>query len=76
MFRINYRPPENLPSDQRDFPPRYSTTPDVHHARDSTFLVLMVVGYLLALLGGIVLLRVLTPVSATMTVATSEAHRN
>jgi hypothetical protein len=33
----------------------------------------MVIGYLLALLGGIVLLRVLTPTTATITAATNES---
>jgi hypothetical protein len=44
------------------------------HARDSGFLLLMVAGYLLALGGGIVLLGLLTPVSHSTLVATSEAR--
>jgi hypothetical protein len=72
VFRINYRLPDDLPSHQRDFPPRYTTAPAGHHARDSAFLGLLVAGYLLALLGGIVLLRMLTPVSAITNAATGE----
>jgi hypothetical protein len=72
VVRINYRLPDDLPSHQRDFPPRYTTISAVHHARDSKLLVLLVVGYLLALLGGIVLLGVLTPVSTTTIAATGE----
>lgn len=72
MFRINYRLPDDLPFHQRDFPLGYTATPAVHHPRDSTFLGLLVVCYLLDLLGGIVLLRMLTPVSATTIAATGE----
>jgi hypothetical protein len=70
VLPLNYRPPEQLPINQRDFPPRDMA--HLHHARDSGLLLLMVIGYLLALLGGIVLLRVLTPTIATITAATSD----
>lgn len=70
VLPLNYKPPEQLPLHQRDFPPR--DIAHLPHARDSGFLLLMVIGYLLALLGGIVLLRVLTPTTATITAATSD----
>ena len=70
MLLINHRPPEQMPLNQRDFPPRDMA--HLHHARDSGLLLLMVIVYLLALLGGIVLFRVLTPTTATITAATSD----
>ena len=70
MLPLNFRPPEQLTLNQRDFPPR--DIAHLHHARDSGFLLLMVVGYLLALLGGIVLLKALTPTAPTITAVTSD----
>ena len=62
MLRVHYRPPEMLPSHQRDFPPR-EQPPDPLHVRDTRFLLLMVLGYLVVMLGGIVLLTALSPVT-------------
>ena len=62
MLRVHYRPPEMLPSHQRDFPPR-EVPGDLLHVRDTRFLLLMVFGYLVAMLGGIVLLTALSPVT-------------
>ena len=59
MFRINYRPPESLPHHQRDFPPRNGSA-EIRGAEGSRELGLMVAGYLVALLGGIILLGYLT----------------
>ena len=70
MLPLNFRPPEQLPLNQRDFPPR--DIAHLQHARNSGFLLLMVVGYLLALLGGIVLLKALTPTAPTITAVTSD----
>jgi hypothetical protein len=67
VLPFNFRPPEQLPLNQRDFPPRDIT--HLRHARDSSLLLLMVIGYLFALLGGIVLLKVLTPTAPTITAA-------
>ena len=62
MLRVHYRPPEMLPSHQRDFPPREAAA-DPLHVRDTRFLLLMVFGYLVAMLCGIVLLTALSPVT-------------
>jgi hypothetical protein len=51
-----------LPSHQRDFPPR-EQAPDLLHVRDTRLLLLMVFGYLAAMLGGIVLLTALSPLT-------------
>ena len=62
MLRVHYRPPEMLPPHQRDFPPR-DAAPDILHVRDTRFLMLLVTGYILAMLGGVILLHALSPVS-------------
>ena len=64
MLRVHYRPPETLPPHHRDFPAR-EVVPDHLHVRDSRLLLLMVAGYLLTMLGGVVLLHALSPVSLT-----------
>ena len=52
-------PPAGLPAAR--------AAPDLLHVRDTRFLLLMVAGYVLAMLGGVVLLHALSPVShATM----------
>jgi hypothetical protein len=66
---IPYRDHPHLPRQPRDVLQKSSQS---QHARDSGFLLLMVAGYLLALAGGIVLLGLLTPVSHSTMVATSE----
>jgi hypothetical protein len=55
MVPVNYRPPEHMPLDLRDFPPRAQRT------ERSNELGLMVVGYLAALFAGIVLLGLSAP---------------
>jgi len=55
-------------------PQRWSKDP--HHARDSAFLLLLVTGYLLALVAGIMLLGLLTPVSHPAIVAASEIRNH
>jgi hypothetical protein len=59
MFRINYRTPESLPHHQRDFPSRKGAG-ELPSAEGSRELGLMVTGYVVALLGGIILLGYLT----------------
>jgi len=69
VLRVHYRPPEMLPPHQRDFPARNRVpeVADALHVGDTRFLLLMVLGYVLAMLGGVVLLHVLSPVThATM----------
>jgi hypothetical protein len=72
MWRINYRRPESLPPHQRDFPPR--GLPDgreeSRQADGSHQLVLMVALYVLAMVGGLVLLSNLT--TPTNDIATAE----
>jgi hypothetical protein len=58
MFPINYRAPESLPHHQRDFTPRNAE--ERRRDEGSRELGLMVAGYLVALLGGIILLGYLT----------------
>jgi len=60
MFRINYLRPERMPSHQRDFPHRERPTEPIA-LQGSGELWLMVGGYLLAVLVGILLLGALTP---------------
>ena len=62
MLRVHYRPPEMLPPHQRDFPPRDTPT-DHLHVGDTRFLLLMVAGYVLAMIGGIILLHAFSPVT-------------
>lgn len=60
MFRVNYRPPEEMPSHHRDFPTS-ATSKDVARSADgSGQLVLLVTGYLLALIFGVAVLGALT----------------
>ena len=85
MLRVHYRPPELPPSHQRDFPPLEQASdlllhvrnteqaPDPLHARDTRFLLLMVFGYLVAMLGGIALLTALSPVTHVTTHHTETA---
>ena len=65
MLRVHYRPPELMPPHQRDFPARDSApeVADALHVRDTRFLLLMVTGYLMAVLGGVVILNMLSPVT-------------
>ena len=62
MLRVHYRSPETLPSHQRDFPAQ-PAAPDHLHVRDTRFLLLMVTGYVVVMLGGVVLLHALSPVT-------------
>ena len=59
MFRVNYRRPEDLPSHQRDFPPRALA----QHGDGSGQLALMVGLYLLAMSAGLALLVGVTPLT-------------
>ena len=76
MFRVNYRPPEALPSHHRDFPPEVAA--DLLHERDSFLLLTVVIGYILAMLGGVFVLHALTPVAFEITQAAKleDAHVN
>jgi hypothetical protein len=67
VLPINYRLPETLPTNQRDFPPRDAVAD--HHEQDSGFLLLMVAGYLLMLFGFIALLATFAPDSNSTIVA-------
>jgi hypothetical protein len=73
VLPINYRLPETLPTNQRDFPPRDAVAD--HHAQDSGFLLLMVAGYLLMLFGFIALLATFAPNSNSTIVAVGETRR-
>jgi hypothetical protein len=55
MLRVNYLPPEQMPTHQRDFP-RNDQVVEMPRTDGSHQLALLVIMYLLALLGGIVLL--------------------
>ena len=59
MFPVNYLPPEQMPAHQRDFPrkPQLEETPG---AAESRGLGLLVAGYLVAMIGGVILLGYLT----------------
>jgi hypothetical protein len=72
MFRVHYRRPESLPPHQRDFPSRRLSDDREESPRaDGSYqLALMVAVYLLAMVGGIVLLGNLT--TATTEFATAE----
>ena len=72
MLLVHYRSPETLPPHQRDFPPG-EWPPDPLHVRDTRFLLLMVFGYLMAMLGGIVVLHALSPVTNETTHPTEAA---
>ena len=63
MFRVHYRPPESLPAHQRDFPPKEALREREasRHDDGSHQLALMVALYLVAMLGGSVLLGNLPP---------------
>ena len=71
MFRVNYRPPESLPLHQRDFPPRPAFRARDAGRRDdgSHQLALMVALYIVAMLGGLILLGNLTTWTAPNTVS-------
>lgn len=71
MLPVHYRPPETLPPHQRDFPTRHKA-PDILHVRDTRFLLLLVTGYVLTMLGGVVLLHALSPVTQATTHPTEE----
>jgi hypothetical protein len=59
MFPIHHRPPEHMPRHRRDFPVR--DRPHPTPAKDgSRTLGLMVAAYIIAMLGAIGLLRILT----------------
>jgi hypothetical protein len=76
VLRVHYRPPESLPPHHRDFPAREAVPdhmPDHLHMRDTRFLWLMVAGYLLTMLGGIILLQAISPVTRTMIHSTETA---
>jgi hypothetical protein len=66
VIPVHDRSPEMPPREQRKFPSQEGV-PDTLHVRDTRFLLLIVFGYLAAMLGGVVVLNVLTPVTqATM----------
>ena len=56
--------------ESRDFAPGLAS--HKQHVKDSSFLLLMVIGYLLALGGGIVLLGLLTPASHSTSIVSVE----
>ena len=69
MFRVNYLPPEQMPSHQRDFPRQAQAISGVEGSR---MLGIMVVGYLIAMFAGILFLGYLTaPAPNTSTAATA-----
>ena len=70
MFPINYRLPEQMPPHQRDFPPREEVA-STEPLGESRIILLVVAGYVLAMLGAIVVLRVLTPLPDYATAATA-----
>jgi hypothetical protein len=69
MFPVNYLPPEQKPSHQRDFP---RSNEVVRRADGSHELGLLVILYLVAMLGGIFLLGHLT---ATPSMTSASASR-
>ena len=81
MFRVDYRRPEDLPADQRDFPPRHGLS-EISQAgislvsppNDSRVLLFMVLGYVLMIFGSIVLLKALTSVEPTSVALTDEVR--
>jgi hypothetical protein len=73
MLRVHYRSPEALPPHHRDFPPREAVL-DHLHVRDTRFLLLVVTGYVLTMLGGVVLLNALSPVTRTTIHSTETAY--
>ena len=78
MFRVHYRPPESLPPHPRDFPPREALRGREASRYDdgSNQLALMVALYLVATLGGLVLLGNFTPSSnASVKAAENTAGR-
>ena len=70
MLPLHYQADAPLPLRPRDFP--QASPSHIQHAKDSSFLLLMVIGYLLALGGGIVLLGVLTPVSHSTSIVSGD----
>ena len=70
MFPINYRLPEQMPPHQRDYPLREEVA-GTEPIGESRIILLVFVGYVLAMLGGIVVLRVLTPLPNHATAATA-----
>jgi hypothetical protein len=59
MLRVNYKRPEEMPSHHRDFPERYHLE-EPRAVSESQGLGLLVAGYLIAMLAGILLLGHLT----------------
>ena len=70
MYRVNYLPPEQMPSHQRDFPRDGQA---ISTADGSRMLGLMVAWYLVAMLGGILLLGYLTTSAPNTSIATTAA---
>ena len=69
MFRVNYLPPEQMPAHQRDFPHRPQLD-ELPGPADSRGLGLLVAWYLVAMIGGIILLGYLTaPVASNTSTA-------
>ena len=68
MYRINYLPPEQMPAHQRDFPREGQA---ISTADGSRMLGLMVAWYLVAMLGGILLLFLTTPAPKTSIATTA-----
>ena len=73
MFRINYLPPERMPQHHRDFP-REEQLVHLSAADGSRGLAFLVIFYLLAMLGGIVLLGHLTADTLPVTSASAGAR--
>jgi hypothetical protein len=73
VFRVNYLPPEQMPSHQRDFP-REEQLAHLPASDGSRGLAFLVVFYLLAMLGGIVLLGQLTAETVPVTSASAGAR--
>ena len=61
MYRVNYRRPEDLPTPQRDFPPREPPEGVQRSGDGSGQLALMVGLYLLAMCIGLAALGMMTP---------------
>ena len=68
MLPVNYLPPEQMPSHQRDFPYRDDAR-EALGTSNSGGLLLLVLLYLLAMFVGILLLGALTPTSVNTNTA-------
>jgi hypothetical protein len=71
MFAVDFRRPDRPPAQQRNVPA--PEAPAWRPTSDGQSLLLMVALYVMALIGGAVLLRVLTPVSNDPTLIVTAA---